>query len=127
MDCHKKEYDKWRDSHHDHAMDVANENTVLGDFDDATFVIYGIKSRFYRRAGGFFVFTQGPSGKMSEFEITHAFGWYPLQQYLIPFPGGRLQCLPIAWDVNENKWYHLYSSDPIDPQDWRYWTNAGQT
>ena len=36
---------------------------------------------------------------MGEFEITYTFGYFPLQQYLVPFPGGRKQCLPIAWDV----------------------------
>jgi tetratricopeptide (TPR) repeat protein len=63
---------------------------------------------------------------MGDFEITYTFGWYPLQQYLVPFPGGRLQCLPIAWDVKAKKWYHLYPKAPIDPGDWLYWTNAGQ-
>jgi tetratricopeptide (TPR) repeat protein len=63
---------------------------------------------------------------MGDFEITYTFGWHPLQQYLIPFPGGRLQCLPIAWDVKAKKWYHLYPKAPIDPSDWLYWTNAGQ-
>jgi predicted CXXCH cytochrome family protein len=63
---------------------------------------------------------------MQEFEITHTFGWYPLQQYLVPFPGGRLQCLPIAWDVREKRWFHLYPDAPLDPGDWLYWTNAGQ-
>jgi tetratricopeptide (TPR) repeat protein len=125
-DCHQKTYDQWQNSHHDRAMDVANEHTVLGDFKDAVFEIHGITSRFYRKEGNFFVHTQGPDGKMGEFEITHTFGWYPLQQYLVPFPGGRLQCLPIAWDVTEKKWYHLYPKEPLDPKDWLYWTNAGQ-
>jgi predicted CXXCH cytochrome family protein len=123
--CHKAEYDKWQDSHHDHAMDVANDSTVLGDFNDAVVEFHGIESRFYRRGAKFLVHTQGPDGKMGEFEITHTFGWYPLQQYLVPFPGGRLQCLPIAWDVEQKKWYHLYPEAPIDPKDWLYWTNAG--
>jgi predicted CXXCH cytochrome family protein len=126
MDCHKKEYDQWQNSHHDHAMDVANDKTVLGDFENAVFESSGITSRFYRKKGKFFVNTQGPAGKMGEFEITHTFGWYPLQQYLVPFPGGRLQCLPIAWDVREKRWYHLYPDEVIDPEDWLYWTNAGQ-
>jgi tetratricopeptide (TPR) repeat protein len=126
MDCHKKEYDKWRDSHHDHAMEVAGESTVLGEFNDAVFEMHGVRSRFYRKEGGFFVHTQGPDGRMDDFEVTHTFGWYPLQQYLVPFPGGRLQCLPIAWDVREKKWYHLYSDAPIDPKDWLHWTNAAQ-
>ncbi|MBW1860538.1 MAG: tetratricopeptide repeat protein [Deltaproteobacteria bacterium] len=126
LDCHKKEYDKWLDSHHDHAMDVANEKTVLGDFDNAVFEIHDVESRFYRKDGQYFVFTQGPGGEMSEFEVTHTFGWYPLQQYLVPFPGGRWQCLPIAWDVEKKKWYHLYPDDSPDFKDWLHWTNAGQ-
>jgi len=126
FDCHKKQYDKWQHSHHDHAMDVADEKTVLGDFNDAVFTLFGITSRFYQKDGRFFVHTNGPDGKMGDFEITHTFGWYPLQQYLIPLSGGRLQCLPIAWDARDKKWYHLYPKDPIDPNDWLYWTNSGQ-
>jgi tetratricopeptide (TPR) repeat protein len=125
-DCHKPEYDKWADSHHRWAMETANEKTVLGDFDNATFTHFGETSRFYRRDGKYFVTTPGVDGKMTEFEITHTFGWYPLQQYLIPFPGGRMQCLPITWDVQKRRWYHLYPDQPLDPQDWLYWTNNGQ-
>ena len=126
MDCHKAEYDKWGKSHHDHAMDVASDDTVRADFNDAMVEFNAVTSRFYRKGQKFIVHTQGPDGKMGEFEITHTFGWYPLQQYLVPFPGGRLQCLPIAWDVKEKKWYHLYADGPIAPDDWLYWTNAGQ-
>ena len=126
MDCHKKEYDKWHNSHHDLAMDVANENTVLGNFDNAVFEYFGVMSRFFRKDNRFFVHTQGPDGKIGEFEIKYTFGVDPLQQYLVPFPGGRLQCLPMAWDVKKKKWYHLYPDEPIDPGDWLYWTNAGQ-
>ena len=126
MDCHKKEYDSWQDSHHDHAMDVANKKTVLGDFNNALFESHGTTSRFYRKEGKFFAYTRGPDGQMGDFEITHTLGWYPLQQYLVPFQGGRLQCLPIAWDVREKKWYHLYPDEAVDPKDWLYWTNAGQ-
>jgi tetratricopeptide (TPR) repeat protein len=126
LDCHKKQFDTWQDSHHDHAMDAANQTTVLGDFDNAVFQSHGVTSRFYRKGDRYFVFTQGPEGNMGEFEITHTFGWYPLQQYLVPFPGGRRQCLPIAWDVREKKWYHLQPDSLPDPQDWLYWTNAGQ-
>jgi Tfp pilus assembly protein PilF len=126
LDCHKKAYDKWQNSHHDRAMEVADEHTVLGDFNNAVFKIHGITSRFYRKDKKFFVHTRGTDGKMDEFAITHTFGWHPLQQYLVPFPGGRLQCLPIAWDVREKKWYHLYPKKPLDPKDWLYWTNAGQ-
>ena len=124
-DCHKNEFDKWQGSHHDHAMHVADDLTVLGNFNNAVFENHGVRSRFYRKGGKFFVKTLGPEGRMGDFQITHTFGWYPLQQYLVPFPGGRLQCLPIAWDEREKKWYHLYP-DMVNSKDWLYWTNAGQ-
>ena len=125
-DCHKAEYDKWQDSHHDHAMEVASDNSVLGDFNDTEFTVHGITSRFYRKDDGFYVHTNGPGGEMGGFEITHTFGWFPLQQYLIPFPGGRLQTLPIAWDSRENKWFRVPPVEPVAPDDWLYWTNAAQ-
>jgi len=126
MDCHNKEYDAWRNSHHDRAMEVATDDTVLGDFNNAVCENFGTTSRFYRKNGMYFVHTRGPGGTMGDFEVTHTFGWYPLQQYLVPFPGGRLQCLPLAWDSREKQWYHLYPDEPLDPKDWLYWTNAGQ-
>ena len=125
-ECHKTEYDRWSDSHHRRAMAPAGDQTVLGDFDDAEFTHFGQTSRFYRRDGNYYVYTEGVDGKPGEFQITHTFGWYPLQQYLIPFPGGRLQCLPIAWDAVQKRWYHLYPDAPLDPGDWLYWTNNGQ-
>jgi hypothetical protein len=125
-DCHKTEYDKWQDSHHDHAMEVASETSVLGDFNDTKFTIHGVTSRFYRKDGGFYVYTEGPGGEMGEFEISHTFGWFPLQQYLVPFSGGRLQCLPYAWDVKDKKWYRVPPVEKIAPDDWLYWTNNGQ-
>jgi Tfp pilus assembly protein PilF len=125
-DCHKPQYDRWQDSHHDQAMAVATGATVLGDFNDVEFEHAGVVSRFYRQEGRFFVHTQGPDGAMGDFEITYTFGVTPLQQYLVPFPGGRLQCLPIAWDVRAQRWYHLYPDNLPAPDDWLYWTNAGQ-
>ena len=124
--CHKKEFEEWQTSHHARAMAVAGEETVLGDFNGATFEKDGILSRFYRKGDNYFVHTSGPGGEMAEFEISHTFGWYPLQQYLVPFPGGRLQCLPIAWDVEKKEWFHLYPDLHIDPGEWIYWTNQGQ-
>ena len=130
IECHKKEYDLWKGSHHDLAMDVATSESVLGDFDNALFVFEDDTSLFFRKENRYFVRTAGPGGRIGEFEITHTFGVTPLQQYLIPFDGGRLQCLPIAWDTDKGKWFQLagmvYAGQEIKPSDWLYWTNAGQ-
>jgi hypothetical protein len=98
-------------------MAVASDETVLADFNDTSFINNGVESRFYRRDGRFFVHTRGPGGKMGDFEISYTFGWYPLQQYLISFPRGRKQCLPIAWDSKDNHWFHLYPDLDLDPKE----------
>jgi tetratricopeptide (TPR) repeat protein/formylmethanofuran dehydrogenase subunit E len=127
--CHETAYNKWRGSHHDLAMDVANDTTVLGDFSDASYTdpYNNVTSRFYREDGKFFVNTEGPDGHPGDFEITHTFGAYPLQQYLVPFPDGRLQCLNIAWDVEKKDWYRLPPYEVEGPTDWLHWTKGGQT
>ena len=35
QECHAEETRRWRGSHHDLAMQEADDETVLGDFDDA--------------------------------------------------------------------------------------------
>jgi predicted CXXCH cytochrome family protein len=124
--CHQLAYETWQGSDHDLAMDVANEETVLGDFGDVVFVSKGITTRFFRSDGKFFVNTQGADGEMADFEIKYVFGHDPLQQYLVPFPGGRLQCLTIAWDIDRNEWFDLYPDQEIPPTDWLHWTRNAQ-
>ncbi|MEE4242922.1 MAG: tetratricopeptide repeat protein [Desulfopila sp.] len=128
-DCHQDAYRKWHGSDHDRAMAVANEDTVLADFNDVLFTDpYTLKqSRFFRQDGNYKVETEGPDGKPGIFTITHTFGFYPLQQYLIPFQGGRLQCLSIAWDVDKKTWYRLPPYEVEGPEDWLHWTREGQT
>jgi len=126
IECHTEQYRDWYGSDHDLAMAAAVDSTVLGDFADAEFTAHGITSRFTRREGKYFVWTEGPGGGMAEFEVTHVFGHEPLQQYLVPFPGGRMQALSLAWDTVERRWFHLYPDTDIPPDDWLHWTRNAQ-
>jgi len=130
-DCHADEYGRWQSSQHALAMQVASETTVLGDFSGARFSKDGVSSEFFRRDGKFMVRTDGPDGKLADFEVRHTFGVYPLQQYLVEFPGGHVQALPIAWDArpgNEGgqRWFHLYPDERIDHRDELHWTRRQQ-
>ena len=125
--CHEAEHRAWTGSHHDLAMQPATPETVLGDFGDATFSRFGVTSRFFAREGRFFVNTEGADGALADFELTHTFGAEPLQQYLAPFPGGRLQSLPIAWDTRRGAWFHLHPDERIAPGDPLHWTGRYQT
>lgn len=124
-ECHRIEYDKWMGSHHDRAMDVAAKETVLADFNDVTFTHEDTVFRFFKTGEDFFVNTIGPDGKYANFQITHTFGFTPLQQYLIPFENGRLQSLTIAWDDDKKNWYAL-PNHTNDHTDWLHWTKQGQ-
>ena len=55
--CHAREYDGWKGSHHDLAMQHANEQSVLGDFGNAKFRYASITSTFFKRDGTFLVNT----------------------------------------------------------------------
>jgi hypothetical protein len=130
--CHARETAAWRGSHHDLAMQEATDKTVLGNFDSATFTHNDVTSRFFKRDGRFFVNTGGPDGKLADFEIRYTFGVYPLQQYVIAFPDGRMQALGIAWDARPKdkggqRWFHLYPGQNLNAGDPLHWTGLDQT
>jgi predicted CXXCH cytochrome family protein len=130
VECHQKEFRLWKGSDHDKAMAVATDTSVLGNFNNSEFSFNGKTSKFYKKDGKFFVYTEGERGQMIELEITHTFGVRPLQQYLVPFENGKYQCLPIAWNTLEKKWFQMaamvYKPEDLDPGNWLYWTNQAQ-
>jgi Tfp pilus assembly protein PilF len=130
--CHAAETESWRGSHHALAMQQATEATVLGDFADARFEHFGVVTTFSRSGDKFIVRTEGPDGALHDYEIAYTFGVYPLQQYLIPFPGGHYQALGIAWDSRPKeqggqRWFHLYPDQNLKPGDALHWTGRDQT
>jgi tetratricopeptide (TPR) repeat protein len=129
--CHEDEARLWQGSQHARAMQVATEDTVLGDFRDVRFGHGGVETRFYRRREGFFIRTEGPDGRFAEYPVPFVFGVYPLQQYLVPLPGGRYQAFSVAWDSRPRqnggqRWFHLYPGERIGHEDVLHWTKLSQ-
>ena len=129
--CHQQQFEDWQQSHHDLAMKTPNSETVVGNFDNAKFDYFGTESTFYQRDGQYFVRTDGPDGKLHDYPIAYTFGIYPLQQYLIEFPGGRLQALSVSWDSRPKeeggqRWFHLYPDEEIRADDPLHWTGINQ-
>jgi predicted CXXCH cytochrome family protein len=126
-ECHEEQYTEWAGSHHDLAMDVAIEETVLGDFNGTTFTNYGLTTTFYKRDEKFFVRTDGPDGELRDYEISYVLGIDPLQQYMIKFPDGRIQVLDIGWDTHPKeeggqRWFHIHPDEEITPKHIFHWT-----
>lgn len=138
IDCHREAYDAWQGSHHDLAMDVATPETVLGDFNDAVFEQFGIRSRLFRRDGKYWAHTEGPDGKLADFEVKWVFGVDPLQQYMVEFDRppdmpaheiARVQVLRICWDTRRKEWFYLPPPDArqrLAPDDDLHWTRVAQ-
>ncbi len=129
--CHQREFGLWKGSHHQLAMQPATGATVLGDFNNAGFTNAGVSSSFFRRDKDFYVRTEGPDGALHDYRIAYTFGVAPLQQYLIPLAGGRLQALGIAWDSRPRarggqRWFDLYPGQKIAPDDPLHWTGPDQ-
>lgn len=129
--CHAEEHAQWRGSHHDLAIQLPGPDTVLGDFNNASFSYNGVTTRFFRKGDKFMVNTDGEDGKLQDFEVAYVFGVDPLQQYLLPLSRGRLQALSIAWDARPaaaggQRWYHLYPDEKIDYKDPLHWTGTYQ-
>ena len=126
-ECHAPQFEGWRGSHHDLAMQPAEEGTVLGDFSGVTFEYHDRTTRFYREDGRYLVNTEGADGEAHDFEVRYTFGVTPLQQYLIEFPDGRLQCLDIAWNSLANEWFDLNPLEPVPAGDPYHWTGRFQS
>ena len=123
--CHQEAYDDWHESHHDLAMMKPDKYSVKGDFNDVSFTSQGVTSRFFKRGDDYWVNTEGPDSAYHDYKIIYTFGIEPLQQYIVEFPNGNLQCLRTAWDTEENKWFDLYPDFPIDPLEWLHWSRGG--
>jgi len=129
--CHPTQAQAFMGSHHARAMQTASDTTVLGDFNNARFAHGGMTSTFFKQDGKYLVRTEGADGKPGEFEIAYTFGVEPLQQYLVPVSGGRLQPLGIAWDSRPRaeggqRWFSLYP-EKLRPHDPLHWTGRDQT
>jgi len=127
LGCHQAAGEAWTQSHHAKAMAPPTPQTVRGNFDNTQFRHQGVTTRFFRRGDKFMVHTDGPDGRMADFEIAYTFGHEPLQQYLIDTGQGRLQPLQIAWNTREGRWFHLLPSEKAPPGDVLHWTGRYQT
>ena len=124
--CHANEHLEWKKSDHFMSMLPANDSTVKGDFNNVTFTADGITSKFYKKGSKYFINTEGDDGKNHDFEVIYIFGYKPLQQYLVFFPGGRMQVPRLSWDVNKKKWFNQYAGQKIPSHDWLHWTGNAQ-
>jgi tetratricopeptide (TPR) repeat protein len=124
--CHTQEHTDWLTSHHFMAMQPATDSTVSGDFNNAVLTADGVTSKFFKKDGRFYIHTEDETGAYRDMEVLYTFGFTPLQQYLVAFPGGKMQATRMSWDTKAGKWFHQYAGEKMPPGDWLHWTGNGQ-
>jgi predicted CXXCH cytochrome family protein len=124
--CHTEQVKDWQGSHHQLAMQAANAETLLGDFNNVTFKAENETTRFSRKGDEFWVNTPGIDGKSADFKVAYTFGIAPLQQYLIEVGKGRLQALGVAWDTEKHRWFHLYPGQGVNFKNPLHWSKPSQ-
>jgi len=112
-ECHGAQTASWRGSHHDRAMEIADPNSVLGDFSGSDPTFATVDGKYVVHAGG-------------EFPAPYTFGVAPLQQMLVELPGGKLQAFTTVWDTEKRHWFELYSDEAVAKDDSLHWTSRYQ-
>lgn len=128
-ECHEKFYKLWAPSQHGLAMqpysDELAEKELLPQKEDV--VIGESRYRAEIQAGTGYVLEKGPDGE-KRYPIRYALGGKNVYYFLTPLERGRLQTLPVAYDVRQKQWYDTAASGmrhfpnvPERPVGWKEW------
>jgi Flp pilus assembly protein TadD len=110
-ECHEPNYQIWAASHHGLAMQPFTEELAQSEFvttsDDITIGDYRFRVVFDEDGG--WVNESGP-GEATRYRIEHALGGKNVYFFLTPMERGRLQVLPLAYDVRRREWFDVTGS-----------------
>jgi hypothetical protein len=126
--CHASQYEAWSRSHHRQAMQVADAESVLGNFRNAKFVYAKTTSIFSTRDGKYLRPHRRTDGKLADFEIKYTFVSSRCSN-TDRVPGGKLRrrnCVGLAARAQGGqRWFHLYP-DRTCARDPLHWTGINQ-
>lgn len=113
VQCHAEQVILWQNSHHAKSLQHANQETVLGNFNQFLYQNNNSWTLFGRDEQGYFIKTGQNEAEGQRYAVAFVLGFYPLQQILIDIGKGRLQAYTLAWDARPLKeggqrWYPLY-------------------
>ncbi len=123
QECHADQYEDWVGSHHELAhrrLDPQRDAEAFGggEFEDS------MERRFRLNADGdsFAIFEEGADLPGT---VEAVIGETPIQQFLVPFPGGRLQIQEMTWDPHKGEWFNVFGDEIRDQGDWGHWSQQG--
>src|SRR5690242_1425479 len=115
--CHDAELAAWRGSSHAQAGGRVRPELVKGNFDGTRRDFASASFSPERTADGFAFRLDHYDAPLG---VVGTLG-RDLEQYLVQGPRGRLQALPMAFDVDRREWFDVFPEAP-PPGDWSHWT-----
>ena len=108
-ECHEKFYTLWATSHHGLAMQPVTEAFASQALTPQTNAIKIGKHRFRADTAARVIREEDPGGAKS-YPMVHALGGKNIYYLLTPLERGRLQVLPLAYDVQSKEWINAGAS-----------------
>ena len=109
--CHERFYELWSTSHHGLAMQPFTPALAARALkpQEAPVEVEGLRYTALWDERGGHVREEGPDG-VRRLPILHAMGGKNVFYFLTPLERGRLQVLPVAFNVRTGGWYHATAS-----------------
>ncbi len=110
-ECHEAFYDLWAPSHHGLSMQPYTEDFAQANLTKhADFVeVDEFRYRAEIASGKGWMVEEGPNGNIQH-PIAQVLGGKNTYYFLTPMEKGRLQTMPLAYDVNDKRWYDMAGS-----------------
>ena len=127
--CHQKVFDAWTGSQHANANRLVSDAFDRAAFDPPTRIAHGSFVTTMRRdRNGHLLFDTSFSNQPAEtFRAEAVIGITPLRQYLVTYPGGRLQTIDISYDPRSNEWFNAFGDEDRQPHEWGHWRGRSMT
>ena len=105
-ECHASFYEKWATSHHGLAMQPFTANLAARQLKPLPepIAVRDCRYRVELAGGKGWVVESGPDGE-KKYAMEHALGGKNVFYFLTPMERGRLQVLPVAYDVRRQEWF----------------------
>ena len=133
LECHREDFATWSQSAHAQAMAEATPQTVKGDFVRQTSHTFdGQTYRMFVENDRYFIEAPNQEGLPQTYPVLYILGARQHENYLTRFPDGRLQVLPVYYDLNQKRWFDaaegtLEIGHALGHSDFYFWANHGRT
>ncbi len=104
--CHPDRYASWHQTFHRTMTQLASPQSVLGNFENSSYTYQGVTSSFQRTGDAFVIETLSPAGERVRYPVVLTIGSRRIQQYVTRIDDRHIR-LPLAWDIEAGRWFHL--------------------